>query len=509
MKRRCYQIPTEDTVEAVKTDLGQAFASLDETIETATLDVWDTFDWRLYNNGWLLLKQARQYTLIDINTDLAIARIHVEGDKPRRFHWEFSASELTDRLKGILEMRALLPVLAIQAEYRHIAVRNNDEKTVVRLNVESLEVTDAAITQRRCFMEPVRGYAREARAVRSIAGKLALTETEESAVPALLLQSGASPGTYSSKVRVSLQPEMPAAEAVRRIMENLVSVMHANLPGVRDDIDSEFLHDLRVSVRRARSLLGQIKGVLSADTTARLQGQLKAMGTITGPVRDLDVYLLKEETYTNQVPPFLQPGVKQLFQTLKRKRRTARNHMLKAMDTPDFAAAMAGLDEFVATDTPEDPDAPAAAMPIGEIAKAAIYKRWRRVVKKGSRIKADTPDERLHELRIDCKKLRYLLEFFTSLFPPDEMKKLIKQLKQLQENLGDFNDLSVQQDFLMQHLSSVRPRSAQVVILSAATGGLITHLAMDQKSVRDRFLGVFAAFNAPGNRNRFKSLSTG
>ena len=57
----------------------------------------------------------------------------------------------------------------------------------------------------------------------------------------------------------------------------------------------------------------------------------------------------------------------------------------------------------------------------------------------------DSPDEALHRLRIDAKKLRYLLEFFRALYPPKEIGAVVGALKSLQDNLGDFNDLSVQQ----------------------------------------------------------------
>jgi CHAD domain-containing protein len=140
------------------------------------------------------------------------------------------------------------------------------------------------------------------------------------------------------------------------------------------------------------------------------------------------------------------------------------------------------------------------------VAKAIIHKRYRKVIKKGRQISATTPDEKLHELRIDCKKLRYLLEFFTSLFPEDQMKILIKQLKQLQENLGDFNDLSVQKQFLAQHLGAIKPQSAQVVMLAAGIGGLITRLRLEHQRVRSQFLSVFDRFNTAENRKRFKTL---
>jgi len=60
----------------------------------------------------------------------------------------------------------------------------------------------------------------------------------------------------------------------------------------------------------------------------------------------------------------------------------------------------------------------------------------------------------IHQLRINCKKLRYLMEFFTLLLPPAEIKKLIRSLKMLQDNPGNFNDYSVQQQFLEKTLAN-------------------------------------------------------
>jgi len=94
------------------------------------------------------------------------------------------------------------------------------------------------------------------------------------------------------------------ANAVQVVMQDLVAVMHANLPGIKADVDSEFLHDFRVSVRRARSLLGQLRGFLDAETAAHLQRKLRVMGASTGDVRDLDVYLLKKRPTAKWFPTF-------------------------------------------------------------------------------------------------------------------------------------------------------------------------------------------------------------
>jgi len=354
---------------------------------------------------------------------------------------------------------------------------------------------------------PMKGYSKESQRIGAILAELNLPRTTVTGVVDLLQQSGINPGAYSSKVDAALQPEMPAAEAVQLILKNLVGVMHQNMDGVLKDIDTEFLHDLRVAVRRARSLLGQTKGVFDAEITALLQTCLKTMGGVSGQVRDLDVYLLQKEAYVKKVPEALRPGILQLFRTLRRKRRTARDHMLKLMAGKDFCDALGILDTFLQAEPVVHAGAPGIA-PIGELARTVIYKRFRRIIRKGRQISAEIPDEKLHELRIDCKKLRYLLEFFTSLFPDDQMKRLVKLLKGLQDNLGNYNDLSVQQEFLARYLAVIGPQTSETVLPAAAIGGLIARLFADQQGVRSEFSGVFEAFSSGENQAAFKTLFT-
>ena len=56
----------------------------------------------------------------------------------------------------------------------------------------------------------------------------------------------------------------------------------------------------------------------------------------------------------------------------------------------------------------------------------------------------ETPSEALHELRKNCKKLRYLIEFYRSIYSEKDVKPAIKALKILLDNLGLFQDLEVQ-----------------------------------------------------------------
>ncbi len=508
MIERCYAITDPEILETIKTALADRFDDIREEAGTKAFEVMDSFDWRLLKKGWLMMKSRRCYDIVDINSGEQVGTVVAPGEKPLVFTRDFPESGVATLLEDALEMRALISLGEITKQSVRYDLLNRDAKTVARMVLETHGCGGGTEAVVQCRLIPVRGYAKAAKQVDACLAQLGIKAAKQSPILALMERSGLSPGTYSSTINIALQPHTPAAEAVRFIIENLISVMQANLPGVLEDIDSEFLHDFRVSVRRARSLLSQMKGVLDTRTTARLQPQLKAMGAITGDVRDLDVYLLKKEAYIALVPEVLKSGIDSLFRTLQRKRRYARKRMVKAMAGTAFNAALADLDVFVQSDPLAESDAPGGARPIGDAAKAVIYNRYRRIIKKGSRISDTTPDERLHELRIDCKKLRYLMEFFTSLFPEDQMKQLVKQLKRLQENLGDFNDLSVQQAFLINHLQSIRPQSAQALMLTAATGGLITRLHVAHGRVRSQFFHVFSKFNAPTTRKQFTTLFT-
>jgi len=96
----------------------------------------------------------------------------------------------------------------------------------------------------------------------------------------------------------------------------------------------------------------------------------------------------------------------------------------------------------------EESDAPKAAQPIGDIAGKKILKAYRKMVKRGARLSDPPRAEDLHRLRIDAKKLRYLLEFFGGLYSNKTLTRLVKELKQFQDILGGSNDMAVQQRHL-------------------------------------------------------------
>ena len=142
------------------------------------------------------------------------------------------------------------------------------------------------------------------------------------------------------------------------------------------------------------------------------------------------------------------------------------------------------------------------------MARDRILETHARVIKKGRAITPSTPDAKLHRLRIDCKKLRYLLEFFRDLYEPTEIGKVIGALKGLQDNLGDFNDLTVQQGAMERFAEELKAAGAPAVAL-LALGQLIANLAGRHDEERRRFDTQFERFDRRKVRKRLTRLVEG
>ncbi|MCI5156888.1 MAG: CHAD domain-containing protein [Candidatus Electrothrix sp. AUS1_2] len=211
-----------------------------------------------------------------------------------------------------------------------------------------------------------------------------------------------------------------------------------------------------------------------------------------------------EEDYKAKLPEHLQEGLRYFFADLAEQRQKEQKALAQALQAPQYKTIIKDWKKYLRQN--KKSDVKEKAVPIGTMADSIIRKRFQRVLRDGQAIDANSPDENLHRLRIQGKKLRYSLEFFTSLYPAPEMKALIRQLKNLQNNLGLFNDLSVQQDMLNNYLGTLKPGSDKAKKMGAAIGGLLTNLYHEQQQVRSEFEETFRCFSSEENISLYKEL---
>ena len=409
-------------------------------------------------------------------------------------------------------MRALLERAKVQIQSVSYRLLNQDEKTVVRLVYQAIcqpPGPPAALLAAQFRLQPVRGYPDAAQDLANRLQEMGLAPVERDEPFLMVLAAvGLQPGDYSSKLNLQLKPEMRADEAVQVILRVLLDVLKQNEPYLKQDIDTEFLHDFRVAVRRTRSALTQLGEVLPVEITEHFKQEFADIGQLSNQLRDLDVYLLKQTDYRAMLPDLLRDDIQPLFDYLRAKRVKALQEVIAGLNSEQYSRLLEEWKAFLHEPLPFAPAIPKADRPIIELARPRIYKRYRRIVKSGRRILSKTEDELLHALRIECKKLRYLMEFFTSLFPPKQINRLIKQLKQLQDNLGDFNDLHIQEEYLLRvaaELPLSDPQARQTIL---AIGSLIGALDQERQQVKSAFAQTFNNFASSANKKLFKELFT-
>ncbi len=419
---------------------------------------------------------------------------------------QLPAGPLRDALLELIDVRALLALARLRVVTHARRVLDGRQKTVVRVGVQSPAVLTTSgreiALRRRVRLEGVRGYDGELLRVRElILSGLGLVAAAEPLVDEAVLALGGAPAGISSKVDVPLDPLERTDRGAVLVLQRLLEVMDANLPGTIADTDTEFLHDYRVAVRRTRSVQRELAAAFEPGPLAAMRTEFRWLQQITGDARDLDVYVLEFESMRALLPAPLRADLEPLLGVLERRRLVARREMIRALrsrraDTvrADWEAQLASLV------TRPEAERPACSRPIGAVTSERIRKVYRQMVKMGDAIGPSSPPEDYHELRKKGKELRYLLEQFgVPLHDEFVVRPMIRALKGLQDVLGRHQDREIQMGTLRSLAAEVSalPGGAGALI---AMGALIERLDRDMLAARGEFAESFAVFASPEQR---------
>jgi len=465
--------------------------------ETEVSHTWlDTFDWRLHEAGISL----------EYLDDGPLIMQFPDGNRlqgPRAKKWpallhDLPDGRLRDALEPIIAPRALLSVVTVQRAVRESRVLNPDEKTVARLLTE---ISNDGTS--RLQVQPLRGYDADGDRIARLIGRVdGLTASATTPYDDALTLAARSPNDQEQNLAAPLQSETPAPVAVANMLAQFAAVIDDNVAGTIAAIDIEFLHDLRVAVRRTRSILKLAGDVLPANLTERFQPEFKWLGDLTTPVRDLDVYLLELDNMAARLASADPHDLDPFRSFLVRHRAAERRRLVRGLRSQRFKQVMSDWRDELAKVAADSHGGPAAS----SLARQRIERAFRNVVRRGKRITADSPSEQVHELRKRCKELRYLLEVFRPLFADAQYRPLIKELKALQDTLGDFQDGEVQREAVREFAAAMMEQGAAPPATVLAMGELAAQLDAHQLNARGALVGVLRPFLAKENRARVKAL---
>ena len=218
--------------------------------------------------------------------------------------------------------------------------------------------------------------------------------------------------------------------------------MRANMSGAVHDFHPEFVHELRVATRRARSALRLFKLLFEQEQSTALAEELGWIARLLGAVRDLDVLTARLEAQ------FELTGAAQDFRDAVRKafhaRRTrAVSELVPALTSERFARLLRTLEDTIPSAAPQRADAavPEKDLPAGQFARRRIDKAFSKLAALVDRPPESLSDAELHRVRILFKRLRYMCEFFRPLLG-DDAAGLIGAFVGYQDCLGLHQDAS-------------------------------------------------------------------
>jgi CHAD domain-containing protein len=507
----CLELAANQRIRDFISGLDTDYVPGNKTYNRCCTRYYDTFDWRLHASGLV-------YELFDQGENSQITLRRLSDNQPfsppvnttfKAFASDYAGTTLHKRLEKLIGNRALLPLVGMTTDTTRYTVSDTIGKHLAHLHIVKHTITEPSLrrhkTIRFACVVPLRGYTEEAR---KIVNHLATTgnvaQLPVHPLDLALSRCRRQPEDYTSKFSILLDPGQRADAAAKALLRQLLDTIVINQPGVINNIDVEFLHDFRVAIRRTRSALTQIKNVFPDTVADRFKQEFAWLGGVTGPSRDMDVYLETFDDYLARIPETLRPGLAGLKSYLESRHKAEHQQLNRTLKSPRYQQLIddwrAWLNSSaVSAETPRN-----ATMPAKQLADQRIWKLYRRILKEGQAITKNSPDEELHELRKTCKKFRYMIEFFQSLYPDKTVRTAVKTLKLIQDNLGDFQDLCVQIDFLENYVSRSKINISQKE--RNALTSLVAHLEEEKAALRNEFAARFNRFDTPAHQLLYRRL---
>jgi inorganic triphosphatase YgiF len=237
---------------------------------------------------------------------------------------------------------------------------------------------------------------------------------------------------------IALARRATAAEAFQSVARNALGQISANALVLRDAPGPEAVHQLRVAARRLRSALSTFKAVVGDDALPFVKGELRWLAKSLDRPRSLDVLAeaLVSEAARLEPPP---AGMNGLTAALDGARREAWAAAAETAASERFRALMIEVAAWVETG---DWIATASGGSAKSFGREALAVQAAKVRKRARHLRR-LDDGARHRLRIESKKLRYAMEAFASLYPRKAAARYAARVKDLQEALGELNDVAV------------------------------------------------------------------
>jgi inorganic triphosphatase YgiF len=248
--------------------------------------------------------------------------------------------------------------------------------------------------------------------------------------------------------RFALPADADVPAAVALFVASGLEQLHANEDGMLVGNDIEYLHQMRVGVRRLRSCLSAFGAALPKPEVDALRAEMRWLGSRLGAARDWDVFMeaflpvLIDGLAGVATAEDLTALVQGAHACKARSARGART----ALNSRRSSAMLIALGR-VAAGGGMLADAATARQPLTDYGPRLLERRLESVRRRGRKSRRNGTVAQLHALRIAVKKLRYAVEFVgEALAERERVGRYRRVLVRLQNCLGRICDAAVMAD---------------------------------------------------------------
>jgi CHAD domain-containing protein len=449
-----YVVHGEVSTDAITKSLQALLRTRHHPIADHRFTVLDTFDGRVRRAGACLTRDGVNGSSTVTLQPRGGGRLSLRLTQSIDFAWDLPDGPLQRVLTSVVGPRRLLAQADAEEHGSELDILDDLGKTIARLRIASGQARlptaeggwrtlPATLT-----LTGLRGYEDAyRRLVPVIESRPGIRSCAEGRVGVMLRRVGAPVRGDLSSPSVEILPTVRADVGARRIHSALLDVLLLNEPGVRTNLDTEFLHDFRVAIRRTRSLLGQIKHVFPPDVVQHFASEFSWIAHLTGPPRDMDVLVLALRARRGE---FSSVDMEPLMTFLSGVEAQAHDRLVAALDSDRYRRLTSDWKAFL--EPPVTPEAQArnAGAHLSDVVSCRAWRLSRRIASSAAAIDERSTEERLHKVRIEAKKLRYLVDAVPAFFDSKDLECILGSLKKLQRVLGNLNDAHVQERRLLE-----------------------------------------------------------